>query len=256
MVARELGRRGEPTSFHSDLLAAWLGHEGPGRATVGFHVDDGVADFVAHARGAAVVLLRTAPDAVAPLDLGAPTVVLHGQPGLDDPDQCRIVFAPDVLGPAQRRDVDGARARAAVVLAADAVGAAEAALDAIVARVSEREVWGAPLGALQAVQHRCADMAIDVTLAADAVFDAAAVIDRGASPDEVLLAAAHAKVTAVERARRVTAGAHQLAGGQGVLLDAPFHRWYRRVKAAEPVLGTSRHHRAVLAHHALARRRS
>jgi alkylation response protein AidB-like acyl-CoA dehydrogenase len=60
-------------------------------------------------------------------------------------------------------------------------------------------------------------------------------------------AASSAKAIAVERCRRVTAAAHQLAGGQGIYADRPFHRWYRRVKVAEPVLGDTRHHRAVVA---------
>ncbi len=145
-------------------------------------------------------------------------------------------------------DVDGAVARAAVVLAADAVGAAEAALDAAVAHVRDRQQWGAPLGTLQAVQHRAADMLIDVTLAADAVLDAAGIADRPDSTGaETRLAAAYAKATAVERCRKVTASAHQLAGGQGIRADRPFHRWYRRVKAAEPALGDARRHRAAIA---------
>jgi alkylation response protein AidB-like acyl-CoA dehydrogenase len=144
-------------------------------------------------------------------------------------------------------DVDGAVARDAVVLSADAVGTAEAALDAAVARVRERHQWGEPLGSLQAVQHRCADMLIDVTLAADAVLDAAGIADRGEPEPQVRLAASYAKATAVERCRRVTAAAHQLAGGQGILADRPFHRWFRRVKAAEPALGDLRSHRAAVA---------
>ena len=61
------------------------------------------------------------------------------------------------------------------------------------------------------------------------------------------LAASYCKAAVIERCRRVTASAHQLAGGQGILADTPFHRWFRRVKTAEPVLGTNRHHRARIA---------
>ena len=100
---------------------------------------------------------------------------------------------------------------------------------------------------LQVVQHRCAEMLIDVTLASDAVFDAAATIDRGADDCQVVVAAAYAQATAIERCRRVTAAAHQLAGGHGIHADAPFHRWYRRAKAAEPELGDVRSHRETIA---------
>jgi alkylation response protein AidB-like acyl-CoA dehydrogenase len=149
--------------------------------------------------------------------------------------------------------VAAARARAAVVLAADALGAAEAALEAAVAHVSTREQHGRPLGELQVVRHRCADMAIQVRLAADAVLDAAGIADRDEPEEVVRLAAAHAKA-AVPRCISVTAAAHQLSGGQGLLADAPFHRWYRRAKAAEPVLGSTRSRRAEIARSALAAR--
>jgi acyl-CoA dehydrogenase len=143
--------------------------------------------------------------------------------------------------------VDGAVARAAVLVSADAVGAAHAAKDAAVRHVHQRRQWGRPLASLQAVRHRCADMLLDVTLATDAVFDAAGVADRGAPAGEFRLAAAYAKAGALERCRRVTASAHQLAGGQGIHADAPFHRWYRRVKAAEPEFGDTRAHREAVA---------
>jgi alkylation response protein AidB-like acyl-CoA dehydrogenase len=90
-----------------------------------------------------------------------------------------------------------------------------------------------------------------VTLARDAVLDAAHMADRGEPEAAVAVTAAAAKATAVERARRVTATAHQLAGGAGILAEAPFHRWYRRVKDAEPRLGRPRDLRAEVARAAL-----
>jgi len=124
-------------------------------------------------------------------------------------------------------------------------------LDATVAHVTGRHQFGAPLGALQVVQHRCADMLIDVTIALDVVTDAAAQVDAGLSADDVALLAATVQATAVERCRRVTAAAHQLAGGQGILADAPFHRWYRRSKVAESEFGNTRAWHQQIAHRIL-----
>ena len=42
-------------------------------------------------------------------------------------------------------------------------------------------------------------------------------------------------------------GDASLAGGEGIYADAPFHRWYRRAKVAELVLGDNRTHRATVA---------
>jgi alkylation response protein AidB-like acyl-CoA dehydrogenase len=291
VVARELGRAAVPSTFHTDVLAHLLGWRGSGLTAValdltagpdletsgptgaataaaatpptgagslageggppGLAVVSGVCDFVAHGAVAEKVLVVVGEDRVVEVDVRGDGVEVQAQVTIGGDDRGRVTLdrAPVVAG--WTCDVAGARARAAVVLAADAVGAAEGALDAAVAHVKERRQWGAPLGTLQAVQHRAADMLIDVTLAADAVLDAAGIADRAGNTEgtegEVRLAAAYAKATAIERCRRVTAAAHQLAGGQGILADRPFHRWYRRVKAAEPELGDARRHRSTIA---------
>ena len=87
-------------------------------------------------------------------------------------------------------------------------------------------------------------MLTDLTVARDAVMDAAGMADRD---EEIDCAASVAKSLAAEACRRVTAGSHHVCGGEGVFADRPLHLWYRRVKAAEPVLGDPRHHRALIA---------
>ena len=245
IVSRELGRAAGDLSFHAEVLAHLLGWRGTGPVAVGLSTHDGVADFVGGASRAATLLLQTAPDEVLVVSRG--DVELLAQPTLADDECCRVIFSPAASRGTLAVDVAGAVARAAIVVAADAVGAAEAGLDAAVAHVKSRYQWGAPLGTLQAVRHRCADMLLDVTVARDAVFDAAGITDRRADEAEVRLAAAFAMATAGERCRRVTAGAHQLAGGQGIDADAPFHRWYRRVKWAESAFGDLRSHREHIA---------
>ena len=245
IVGRELGRAAGDQSFHAEVLAGLLGWRGSGPVAVGLNARDGVADFVGGAARASVFLLQSGPMEV--LVIGRADVDLAPQPTLADDGCCRVTFSPGSATARPFVDVAGAVARAGVVLAADAVGAAEAALVAAVEHVGSRHQWGAPLATLQVVRHRCADMLLDVTIARDAVFDAASIVDRGAAEDEVRLAAAFAKATASERCRRVTAAAHQLAGGQGIDVEAPFHRWYRRVKSAESALGDARSAREQIA---------
>ena len=228
--ARLVGWAAEPSTFHTRVLAGELGWSGAGLAVA-------VLDpsFVRDAASADVFLV--------PVDGGVGEVpagdaVIEPVATLDG-EWARVTIATP---PARTLSCDVARAQAvaAIVLCADALGAAEAALDAAVTHVKAREQWGRPLASLQVVQHRCADMLIAVTVAEAAVLAAA-------DADDPVLAASYCKAAVIERCRRVTASAHQLAGGQGILADAPFHRWYRRVKMAEPVFGTNRHHRTAIA---------
>ena len=228
--ARLIGWEAEPSTFHTRVLASELGWSGHGLAAV--VLDPSLVRDAASAD----VLLVPVDGGVGEVPVG--DAVIEPVATLDG-DWARVTIAAP---PARTLACDVARAEAvaAIVLCADALGAAEAALGATVAHVKAREQWGRPLGSLQVVQHRCADMLVAVTVAEGAVLAAA-------DADDLVLAASYCKAAVIERCRRVTASAHQLAGGQGILADAPLHRWYRRVKMAEPVLGTNRHHRAVIA---------
>jgi alkylation response protein AidB-like acyl-CoA dehydrogenase len=131
-----------------------------------------------------------------------------------------------------------------VVLAAEMVGAAAAALSHATDWATTRVQFNAPIGSFQAVQQRLADASIDVVTAQDSVYDAAGIIDRGEEPR---VAAAAAKAYCGEACRRVTAAAHQMCGGEGIYADQPLHRWHRRVAALVPVLGSVRYLRAIVA---------
>jgi alkylation response protein AidB-like acyl-CoA dehydrogenase len=131
-----------------------------------------------------------------------------------------------------------------VVLAAEMVGAAAAALSHATDWATTRVQFNAPIGSFQAVQQRLADASIDVVTAQDSVYDAAGIIDRG---EEARVAAASAKAYCGEACRRVTAAAHQMCGGEGIYADQPLHRWHRRVAALVPVLGSVRYLRAIVA---------
>jgi len=181
------------------------------------------------------------------VDARAPGVALTPIPTLGLDEQCEIAFdqSPAIAVATDATDaLEQAIARALITLCGEAVGAARAALDHTVEHVTTREQWSAPIGTFQAVQHRCADMLIDVTTARDAVYDAAGAVDRG---EDAQLAASRAKAFAIDACRRVTAAAHQLNGGEGIYADQPVHLWYRRVKAIEPMYGSPDFHRARVA---------
>ena len=140
--------------------------------------------------------------------------------------------------------LERALAKATILACAELAGAAAAALEYAVDYVGRREQFGRPIGSFQAIQHHCANMALDADAAHLAVMDAAARVDAG---DEPGLIASHAKVICSEAARRVTTTAHQVLGGIGFLEDSDMHLWTRRVKVLESRLGTPDWHRERIA---------
>lgn len=136
--------------------------------------------------------------------------------------------------------LEGVLARATILACAELAGAAGAALAYAVDYVGRREQFGRPIGSFQAVQHHCANMALDADAAHFAVMDVAARVDAGEAP---ALLASRAKVTCSEAARRVTTVGHQVLGGVGFLEDMDMQLWTRRVKVLESRLGTPDWHR-------------
>jgi hypothetical protein len=251
LVTRESGRWAEDRSFFLLAWARLLGWRGGPDVTVALDPVEGRIDHVARAAAVSTALVADRSGWVAEVDLRAATVT--PQPTIDDPHAGRIEVGPGALAERRDQDVAATLPLATVLLGADCVGAAEGALDAALVAVRERALFGGVVADQQVVRHRCADMAVAVTRSWDLVLDAAAAVDRGEAPDVVAHRAALVKVFVSEHARRVTADALRLAGGRGVLADEPWSRWYRRVKAAEPVLGPPRTRRAEVARTALAR---
>lgn len=133
---------------------------------------------------------------------------------------------------------------------AAALGFARAALDAALARVSTRKMFGGVLADLQMVQGTLADMAVDVDLAALAVYRAAWTKDQGAA--RVTREASVAKLVATEAAQRVVDQAVQLHGGLGVKSGTKVETLYREVRALRIYEGASDVQKVVIARQLLA----
>ncbi|MFB6166430.1 MAG: acyl-CoA dehydrogenase family protein, partial [Haloarculaceae archaeon] len=105
-------------------------------------------------------------------------------------------------------------------VAAQAIGAAQGALDAAIEYAGEREQFGQPIGEFQAVQHKLAEMATDVEAARSLAYRAASHVEDG---DDDLGAkfASMAKLFASEHAVDVTDEAIQVHGGAGYVTDHP-----------------------------------
>jgi acyl-CoA dehydrogenase len=133
---------------------------------------------------------------------------------------------------------------------AAALGFARRALDEALARVRERELFGAPMADLQLVQAKLADMAVGVDASALLVYRAAWTAD--VLGGRVSREAAMAKLHATETAQRVVDEAVQLFGGLGVTVGSVVERLYREVRALRIYEGASEVQRLIIARATLA----
>ncbi|TRW95062.1 acyl-CoA dehydrogenase [Paracoccus sp. M683] len=128
---------------------------------------------------------------------------------------------------------------------AAALGFARRALDEAMARVTERQLFGAPMAELQMVQGHIADMALKVDAAALLVYRAAWAKDRGAA--RITREAAMAKLYATEAAQSVIDQAVQLFGGDGVRVGMAVESLYREIRALRIYEGASDVQKLVIA---------
>ncbi|MGO9877645.1 MAG: acyl-CoA dehydrogenase family protein [Acidimicrobiia bacterium] len=114
-----------------------------------------------------------------------------------------------------------------VLLAAQAVGGARYALDITVQYAKDREQFGKPLGAFQAIAHYLSDAVTAVDGAETLVFEAAWAAATGRSIDRL---APMAKLFACKTFRDVTAMAQQVFGGVGFTVEYDIQLFFRRAK--------------------------
>ncbi|MFB6300795.1 MAG: acyl-CoA dehydrogenase family protein [Halobacteriales archaeon] len=129
-------------------------------------------------------------------------------------------------------------------IASQAVGLAQAALDAAIEYVGEREQFGGPIGDIQTVRHRIADMATQVRAARLLARNAAQRDDAG---EDVRLDASMAKYFASVAAMDITNEAVQLHGGYGYMREFDVERYYRDAKVTTIYEGTSEIQKEVIA---------
>jgi alkylation response protein AidB-like acyl-CoA dehydrogenase len=135
--------------------------------------------------------------------------------------------------------------RALVSVSSELVGVCDRALAMTVDYVKDRKQFGVPVGAYQAVSHRCAQMLLETEKARSTAAFAAWTAD--ADPEALAEAAAMAKACASTAGREVTAAAIQAHGGIGFTWEADVHWLYKRAQLDAALLGGAKRHRARLA---------
>ena len=133
-----------------------------------------------------------------------------------------------------------------VEVASQAIGAAQAALDAAVDYANEREQGGRRIAEYQAVSHKVAEMATSVEAARSLTYRAAAHVEDG--DDQVATKfASMAKLFASEHAVDVADEAVQVHGGAGYVTDHPVERYYRDARITKIYEGTSEIQKNIIA---------
>jgi alkylation response protein AidB-like acyl-CoA dehydrogenase len=183
---------------------------------------------------------------------GTPGLTCSVLPSLSKEKQCEVAFdhaavpAENILGhldqgwPVLNRTL----LRAAVAKSVEMVGGAQQVLEMTVAYAKERVQFDKPIGSFQAIQHHCANMAIDVDSSRYLAYLAAWKMSEGQPCD---MEAAVAKAWASEAYKRISVLGHQVHGAIGFTLDHDMQLYSRRAKAAEVIFGDADFHREALA---------
>ena len=123
---------------------------------------------------------------------------------------------------------------AAILLAAEQIGAASRCLDLTVAYTKDRVQFGRPIGSFQALKHRMADLYVKVQ-------SARAVVDE-AIADPTPTAAALARVAASEAFSDVAAESIQMHGGIAITWEYDIQLYFKRAHGSAQLLGPPRDH--------------
>ncbi|MDY0066345.1 MAG: acyl-CoA dehydrogenase family protein [Steroidobacteraceae bacterium] len=232
------------------IAPAWLepdrgyGHEGvqlvAKRSGDGYRLT-GVKRHVFHAKAAEklLVLARTGEGAggidLFLVDVNAKGLTLEQQKSMASDTQYRVAF-DDVAAPAAQRlgapgsgwrTWEAAMYRGVILLAAFAAGGAERALQITVQYSKDRQQFGKPIGAFQALAHYMADASPVAEGAKMLAYEAAWAHDQG---KDILRLAPMAKLFCCKAFRDITHMAQQVHGGIGFTLDYDIQLYYRRAK--------------------------
>ncbi|TRO59907.1 acyl-CoA dehydrogenase family protein [Streptomyces sp. IB201691-2A2] len=186
------------------------------------------------------------------VDGEAPGLARTPLPTLDQTrKQARVEFTNTparLLGPegAAWPALERTLAAASVLLAAEQVGGADAALDAAVEYAKIREQYGRSIGSFQGIKHKCADMLVEIESARSAAYGGLWALDAG-DEAETAISAALAQAFCSEAFTKVAGDNIQVHGGIGFTWEHPAHLYLKRAKSSEVLLGAPSYHRELLA---------
>jgi alkylation response protein AidB-like acyl-CoA dehydrogenase len=130
---------------------------------------------------------------------------------------------------------------AAILLAAEQIGAAARCLDLTVQYTKERVQFGRPIGSFQALKHRMADLYVSVQAARAVVYEAVEEAAQAARKPSAT-SAALARVAATEAFSMVAAEGIQLHGGIAITWEHDMQLYFKRAHGSSQLLGPARSH--------------
>jgi acyl-CoA dehydrogenase len=140
--------------------------------------------------------------------------------------------------------------RVAVLLAFEQVGGCEAAIDMAKAYTTDRYAFGRQVASFQAIKHKLADMFVAKELAKSNAYYGAWALS--ANAPELALAAATARVSAIDAYYLCSKENIQAHGGMGFTWEFDCHLYYRRAQALSTLLGGNPYWKSLLVDRLLA----
>ncbi len=206
-----------------------------------FVPDAHVADYIicAAGTGSGITLFM--------VDVNIPGVTVKQLKTISGDKQCEVILdnvkvaGEDVLGEVDNGwpCLEKVLERANVARCAEMVGIAQQALQLTLDYAKERIAFGHPIGAFQSIQHRCADMLIDIDGSRFVTYQAAWRINEGLpAAREVAIA----KAWVSQACHRVMNSAHQVHGAIGFTEDHILHFYTKKARANEFSFGDVNHH--------------
>jgi alkylation response protein AidB-like acyl-CoA dehydrogenase len=136
--------------------------------------------------------------------------------------------------------IEKATARGVLALCAEALGAMEVVKDITLDYLRTRKQFGIPIGKFQALQHRMADLLMEVEQARSTVINAAGALDGDRLVREKAVSAAKNLIGRI--GRLVAEEAIQMHGGIGMTWEFSMPHYAKRIIMIDHMLGDTDHH--------------
>jgi alkylation response protein AidB-like acyl-CoA dehydrogenase len=243
----EGGLRGVPALWDAGSAAHVGGFRMEAKADGDGIVLDGEKVLVADAASADFFVVATSEGHRHLVDAGAEGVTVIAEPSIDLTRRLSSVrfegvrVATENSMPAEGAEYFAVFHRLCVALAAESTGIAQRTMEMAVEYAKDRKQFDRPIGAYQAVSHRCAQMLLETENSRSAFYGAAWAAD--AEPESLHLAASIAKAYASDAGWRVPDASIQVHGGIGFTWEHDLHFFLKRGKQNAAMFGDAKWHR-------------
>ncbi len=187
------------------------------------------------------------------VDSKAPGISYEALKTIASDKQCEVTFenvrvpAANVLGKVDQGwpIVEKTKKVATVAACAYLVGLSQMDFDVTLNYAKERVQFGRPIGSFQAIQHKLADVVIDVDGSRFITYKAAWSLQEGEPDADAMISMAKAWTS--DASRRVVAHGQQIHGGIGFTKEYKIQLYFRRQKWMELMWGDADYHRELVA---------